>query len=81
MQKKRIFTGVGTALITPFAKGRIDYEALERLIERQIGAGIDALVIGGTTAEAATLSDKERYELYRPLVRNGYRQRRILRVR
>ncbi len=62
--KKNIFSGVGTALITPFSGGKIDYTALERLIEIQIGAGINALIIGGTTGEAATLSDEERYELY-----------------
>ena len=62
--KKTIFEGVGTALITPFSEGEIDFPALERLIERQIEAGISALVIGGTTGEAATLSDEERYELY-----------------
>ena len=62
--KKQIFEGVGTALITPFLRGKIDFVALERLIERQIEAGIPALIIGGTTGEAATLSDGERYELY-----------------
>lgn len=65
MLKNEIFRGVGTALITPFANGRIDFPTLERLIERQLDAKIDALVIGGTTAEAATLSDKERYELFK----------------
>ena len=65
MKKRVIFKGVGTALITPFCDGEIDYEALDLLIERQIAAKIDALVIGGTTGEAATLSDCERYELYR----------------
>ena len=65
MKKAEIFRGVGTALITPFSDGEIDYDTLVRLIERQIDAGIDALIIGGTTAEAATLSDKERYELYK----------------
>lgn len=64
MKKCEIFRGVGTALITPFKDGKIDYASLEKLIERQINAGINALVIGGTTAEAATLSDPERYELY-----------------
>lgn len=65
MKKAEIFRGVGTALITPFSDGEIDFDTLARLIERQIDAGIDALIIGGTTAEAATLSDKERYELYK----------------
>ena len=64
MKKAEIFRGVGTALITPFKDEKIDYSTLEALIERQIEVGIDALVIGGTTAEAATLSDTERYELY-----------------
>lgn len=63
--KKTIFKGVGTALVTPFRDGKIDYPALESLIERQIKAGVSALVIGGTTGEAATLEDAERYELFR----------------
>lgn len=65
MKKKAVFTGVGTALVTPFINGEIDYGVLHSLIEMQIEAGVDALVIGGTTGEAATLSDSERYELYR----------------
>lgn len=65
MKKAEIFRGLATALITPFRDGEIDYPTLEKLIGRQIDAGIDALVIGGTTAEAATLSDEERYELFR----------------
>ena len=64
MVKKEIFRGVGTALITPFIDGEIDYAALGLLIDYQIDAGVDALVVGGTTAEAATLSDEERYKLY-----------------
>ena len=64
MNKKLIFKGAATALITPFIDGEIDYIALGRLIEMQIASGIDGLVIGGTTAEAATLSDEERYKLY-----------------
>ena len=63
--KKTVFCGVATALITPFSGGKIDYPCLERLIDRQVDAGIDALVIGGTTGEAATLDDTERYELFR----------------
>ena len=64
MNKRIIFYGVGTALITPFKDGEIDYPTLGALIDRQIDCGIDALIIGGTTAEAATLSDGERYKLY-----------------
>ena len=63
--RKPIFTGVGTAIITPFRNGEIDYIALGALIERQISAGVAALVVGGTTGEAATLGDTERYELFK----------------
>ena len=64
MVKKEIFRGTATAMITPFREGEIDYDCLGRLIDIQITAGIDALVIGGTTAEAATLTDEERYRLF-----------------
>ena len=64
MSKKKIFSGASCALITPFSDGEIDYVTLGRLIDFQIEGGISALVIGGTTAEAATLSDDERYKLY-----------------
>ena len=64
MKKKLVFEGAATALVTPMKNGCIDYTALERLIEFQISGGISALVIGGTTGEAATLTDRERYELY-----------------
>jgi 4-hydroxy-tetrahydrodipicolinate synthase len=53
--------GCGTALITPFDdKGRIDFGALERLVDWQITEGIDFLVPCGTTGESATLSGTER---------------------
>ena len=64
MKKKNIFCGTATALVTPFTNGDIDYETLENLIDHQISGGVDALVVGGTTGEAATLSDKERGTLY-----------------
>ncbi len=64
MKKQIIFKGAGTALITPFKNGNIDYPALEKIIEMQIAGDVQALIVGGTTAEAATLDDFERYELY-----------------
>lgn len=57
---KRLFTGTGTALVTPFKNGEIDFEAFERLIDRQIEAGIDALIVCGTTGEPSTLTMQER---------------------
>lgn len=55
-----IFKGSGVALVTPFKDGRIDYDALEKLIEWQIESGTDALISCGTTGEASTLSDVEK---------------------
>ena len=57
--KKTIFTGAATALITPFSGGKVDYDAMGRLIEQQISGGISALVIAGTTGEGSTLTDGE----------------------
>jgi 4-hydroxy-tetrahydrodipicolinate synthase len=63
-QKKTLFRGAATALITPFSGGRIDFEAMGRLIERQIKAGVAALVVAGTTGESATLTDPEKVALF-----------------
>jgi 4-hydroxy-tetrahydrodipicolinate synthase len=55
------FTGVGTALITPFTKkGAVDEKAVRKLAARQIEAGVHFLVPCGTTGEAPTLSAEER---------------------
>ncbi len=59
-----MFKGVYTALVTPFTKEeKIDFHSLEILIEKQISAGVDGLVLLGTTAEAATLDEAEKDEL------------------
>jgi 4-hydroxy-tetrahydrodipicolinate synthase len=59
-----LFKGVATALVTPFSSGEIDYPALKKLIDIQIAAGVDALVITGTTGEAPTISAEEKKVLY-----------------
>lgn len=54
-----MFSGVFTALITPFRNGEVDVEALENLVEFQIGHGVQGLVPCGTTGESPTLSEEE----------------------
>src|SRR6266446_1081457 len=55
-----MFTGCGTALVTPFARDfTVDEETLRRLIRRQIDGGIDFLVPCGTTGESPTLTRAE----------------------
>lgn len=57
--KQSVFTGVATAMVTPFNGGKIDYEAFSEMIGYQIGSGVNALVISGTTGEASTLIEEE----------------------
>ena len=57
--------GVFTALVTPFRDGAVDFDTLERLIERQIAAGVNGLVPVGTTGEATTLTADEAARIIR----------------
>lgn len=63
--KKTIFEGVATALYTPFnpINKSVDYGAFSRLINRQLSANVNALVVLGTTGEAATITEEERREI------------------
>lgn len=63
--EKPLFTGVCTALVTPFLENRVNYPMMEQLLRRQMDAGIRSIVICGTTGEAPTLSDEEKLELFR----------------
>ncbi|WP_026653655.1 4-hydroxy-tetrahydrodipicolinate synthase [Butyrivibrio proteoclasticus] len=59
-----IFKGAGVAIATPFnANGEVNYEEFERLIEFQIANGTDAIIVCGTTGEAATMSEEEHMEV------------------
>jgi len=59
------FTGACTALVTPFLNGQVNYPMLDILLQRQLDAGLEAVVISGTTGESPTLSDAEKMELFR----------------
>ena len=54
-----LFYGCGTALVTPFKGNRVDFDALESLIDWQLDEGVDAIVVLGTTGEPAAISDSE----------------------
>lgn len=62
--KEALFSGACTALVTPFLDERVNYPMLEQLLRRQVDAGIEAVVICGTTGEAPTLLDCEKLELF-----------------
>ncbi|MCR9286246.1 MAG: 4-hydroxy-tetrahydrodipicolinate synthase [Bacteroidetes bacterium] len=53
------FRGTGVALVTPFKEHRVDYDALEKIIEHTIQGGVDYIVALGTTGEAITQSREE----------------------
>lgn len=58
--KQPIFTGAGVAIVTPFTKdGKVDYPALEKLLEFNVENHTDAIIICGTTGEGSTLSHEE----------------------
>lgn len=63
MQRK--FSGVFTALVTPFKENssQIDYASMENLIQRQIAASVKGILILGSTGEAATITDTEKLSI------------------
>jgi 4-hydroxy-tetrahydrodipicolinate synthase len=73
------FTGVGTALVTPFTKnGDLDEAAVRRLGRRQIDGGVHFLVPCGTTGETPTLSAEERLRIVEIVVDEAHGQVPIL---
>lgn len=54
-----LFFGTGSAMVTPFSGGKVDMNGFERLLKMQLDAGVDALIVNGTTGEASTLTDGE----------------------
>jgi 4-hydroxy-tetrahydrodipicolinate synthase len=73
------FTGVGTALITPFKRdGSVDETAVRRLVRRQIDGGIHFVSPCGTTGEAPTLSDREKLRVCELVVEETARRVPVL---
>lgn len=61
-----IYTGSGVALVTPYedtAEKKVNFDVFKELIDFQIDAGTDALIIDGTTGEASTQTDEEQVEV------------------
>ncbi len=64
-----IFTGAASAIITPFKdNGEVNYEKFKEILNDQIAGGIDAIVVCGTTGEAATLSHEEHLDVIKACV-------------
>lgn len=68
--KDIIFKGVGTAIATPFdSNDNINFDEFKRLVEYQIENGVNAIIVCGTTGEAATMTEEEKQELIRYCVK------------
>lgn len=78
MVKVPVFSGSCTAIVTPFNETGLDYERLKKNIDFQYENGSSALVICGTTGEAATLSENEQEELLRVAVRYNARRMKLI---
>ena len=63
--KQQQFRGAGVALVTPYRQGKIDFEALENIIEHVIAGGLDFIVSLGSTGEAILLTTAECKEVFR----------------
>jgi 4-hydroxy-tetrahydrodipicolinate synthase len=60
-----MFEGLSVAMVTPFRRGEIDYDATERLVDFMLDGGVQGLVVSGSTGEAATCSVEERRKLWK----------------
>ena len=64
------FSGIITALVTPFDEGGVNFEEFGRMIEYQIAGGTDAVVVLGTTGEPATMTEDEKVATIKYAVEN-----------
>ena len=70
--KDILFTGSGVAIVTPFHAGAVNFPAFGRLIDRQIDGGTDAIIVCGTTGEAATMTQRSAWRPS-PIAWTGWR--------
>ncbi len=64
MKENDNWSGIFTALVTPFKGGQIDWVSLKRLIRQQVLGGVQGVVVSGTTGESPTLSSDEKRDLF-----------------
>lgn len=64
MTTRQNLKGTFTAIVTPFADGKIDISSFEKLLKQQLDGGMDGFVINGTTAESPVLNEKEKQSIF-----------------
>lgn len=73
-----LFTGSMVAIVTPFKKGKVDEEALCKLVDFQIASGTSAIVPCGTTGESATLSHQEHDQVIEVVVKHAKKRVKVI---
>lgn len=76
--KNTIFKGCGTAIATPFTNEGINFKEFEKLIEEQIKAKVDAIIVCGTTGESSTMTEEERKELIKFTVKKVNKRTKVI---
>lgn len=73
-----LFTGTCTALVTPFRMDFVNLDLYDALLERQLKAGVSAVVVAGTTGEGSTLRDEEKLELIARTVQKAHGRCKVI---
>lgn len=73
-----LFSGAGTAVVTPFRDNALDLDTFDKLLERQHAGGVSALIVCGTTGEAATLTPQEHETLYQRAVEKSAGRMKVI---
>lgn len=77
-ETKTNLRGLMTALVTPFRDGEVDFAAIEKLVDRQIDAGVDWLVPCGTTGESPTLTEAEHERILETVIARAAGRRPVM---
>lgn len=73
-----MFEGTYTALVTPFAKGKLDFASFQKLIREQANGGVDGIVPAGTTGESPTLATDEHLAIIEAAVKYANKKLKVI---
>jgi 4-hydroxy-tetrahydrodipicolinate synthase len=73
-----MFSGLYTALVTPFRNGKIDYDSFSRIIDMQFEGGVDGIVPMGTTGESPTVSNEEHIEVIKKAIEFSNKRMKVV---
>jgi 4-hydroxy-tetrahydrodipicolinate synthase len=77
-KENSLFEGIYTALVTPMKKGTVDLHALEKIVDRQLKAGVSGVVACATTGEGSLLDAKERSLVIEAVVKQADKRASVI---